>query len=151
MVNHIHELEHMLDRAIGFDRVFNRLHQVGKQAQTQGYPPYNILKTDENCYQIEVAVAGFSQDEIEIEVKEGNLIVNGKQGDKTDVEYLHKGIAGRTFSRSFTISDDVVVKGADLQNGILFIFLEHVIPEEKKPRKIEIGQVSDKQLLTEDK
>lgn len=152
-LNHIHNIEHMLDRAIGFDRMFDRLHRVGQSAPSQGYPPYNILKTDETAYQIELAVAGFHQDEIEIEVKEGTLIVNGKQGDsKTEgVEYLHKGIAGRSFSRTFTLSDDVVVKGADLQNGILFIFLEHVIPEEKKPRKIEIGNVSDKQLLTEDK
>ena len=149
MPNHIHNLEQMLDRAIGFDRMFDRLHQVG-QHQSQGYPPYNILKNSETQYQIELAVAGFNQDEIEIEVKEGTLVISAKQDEKEGTQYLHKGIAARSFSRTFTLSDDVVVKGADLQNGILFVFLEHIVPEEKKPRKIEIGQVSDKQLLTED-
>lgn len=131
---------------IGFDRVLNRMHQ-----QTPGqsnYPPYNIVKVDENSYAIELAVAGFEEHELDIQLKEGVLYVEGEKETENDEEtqYLHKGISNRTFRRSFTLSDTIVVKGANLDHGLLIVNLENVIPEEKKPRKIAIGG-EDKKLL----
>ena len=129
---------------IGFDRVLNRMHQ-----QTPGqsnYPPYNIIKVDEDNYAIELAVAGFFEDEIDIVLKDGILYVDGKKGENEEGKYLHKGISARAFRRSFTLSDTIVVRGADLSQGILTIDLENVIPEEKKPRKIAIGN-TEKELL----
>ena len=130
---------------IGFDRVLNRMHQQ-TPGQSNNYPPYNIVKVDEDNYAIELAVAGFFDNEIDIEVKDGILYVEGKKGDHDEGEYLHKGISARAFRRSFTLSDTIVVRGADLSQGILTIDLENVIPEEKKPRKIAIGN-TEKELL----
>jgi len=122
---------------IGFDRVLDRM-----TATTPGqnnYPPYNIVKTEENSYALELAVAGFSEDDIEIEVKEGILSIEGcKDADGEERSYLHRGISSRQFKRTFTLSDTMVVNGANFVNGVLTIELENVIPEEKKPRKIEI-------------
>lgn len=148
-MTHFEHIENLLDRAIGFDHAFNRLHNI--QQNQGGYPPYNIVKDGDEKYAVEIAVAGFNRDDIEIELKEGNLIVSGKKAEeKVEKSFVHKGIGTRAFTRTFTLSDDVVVKGADLDNGILVIELERIIPEEKKPRKIEIGKVSEKQLLTEE-
>ena len=124
---------------IGFDKMVNKFAQ-----QTSGqsnYPPYNIVKVDADNYIIEIAVAGFFENELDIELKDGILNVEGKKSDDIDMNhsYLHKGISARHFRRSFTLSDTIVVRGADLNNGILTIDLENVIPEEKKPRKIAIG------------
>lgn len=131
---------------IGFDNVLNKLSSVAP-GQTN-YPPYNILKTDENFYQLELAIAGFSRDDLEIEVKDGTLTVSGKKENEEDNKYLHKGISTRAFRRTFTLADTIIVNGADLVDGILTIELENVIPEEKKPRKIAIGGSSaDKKLL----
>ena len=136
---------------IGFDRVLNRM-QNSTPGQTN-YPPYNIVKIDENNYTIEIAVAGFDESEIEVELKEGVLHVFAeKQTSPDESEYLHKGISARAFRRSFTLSDTIIVNGADLVNGILAIELENVIPDEKKPRKIDIGKKGKsgkKTLLTE--
>ena len=99
----------------------------------------NIRKDEEDKYTIEMAVAGFSQDDLEVELKEGVLTIRSKT-DKDEKDYLHRGIARRAFSRSFTLSDDMIVKGADLVNGMLTIDLEKIVPEEKKSRLIEIGQ-----------
>jgi molecular chaperone IbpA len=122
---------------IGIDRVFDRMHQ---QTPGQGnYPPYNIAKVDDDHYVIEIAVAGFTESELDVEVKDGVLFVEGKKEDDDQTEYLHKGISARQFKRSFTLSDTIVVKGAAYNNGILTIDLENVIPEEKKPRKIKIS------------
>lgn len=122
---------------IGIDRVFDRMHQ---QTPGQGnYPPYNIAKVDDDHYVIEIAVAGFIESELDVEVKDGVLFVEGKKEDDDQTEYLHKGISARQFKRSFTLSDTIVVKGAAYNNGILTIDLENVIPEEKKPRKIKIS------------
>jgi len=147
-MTHFEHIENLLDRAIGFDHAFNRLQNIPQTSG--GYPPYNIIRDDEN-YKVELAVAGFNKDEIEIELKEGNLTITGKKAEDESKFFVHKGIGTRAFTRTFTLSDDVVVKGADLNNGILSIDLERIIPEEKKPRKIEIGTVSDKEFLTEDK
>ena len=106
-----------------------------------GYPPYNIRKIDETQYVIEIALAGFSKKDIEVEVTEGNLAIRSKEEKETngDDSFVHKGIAKRSFLRSFKLSDDIIVKGADLKDGMLIINLEKVIPEEKKPRLIQIG------------
>lgn len=137
---------------VGFDRIFDRMHTLNALQTKQGnYPPYNIIKTAENLYEVEIAVAGFSRDEITIEVKDGVLTVEGTRDTESDteIEFVHKGIAERNFTRTFTLSDTVVVKSADMNNGILSITLENIIPEEKKPRRIEIG-TSEPQLLMED-
>ena len=123
--------------SIGFDRMFDNLMNV-PTAST--YPPYNIVKNDDDKFTLEIAVAGFSKDEIEIEFKENILKIESKsrpEGDD-DKEYLHKGISNKRFQKAFTLSDDVVVNGADMKDGILKIDMERIIPEEKKPRLIEI-------------
>lgn len=130
---------------IGLDKILNKMH-ASTPGQTNNYPPYNIIKVDENNYTIDIAVAGFLEDEINIEVREGVLHVEGKKEDQEEVHYLHKGISTRSFCRSFTLSDTIVVRGADLSHGMLYIDLENVIPEEKKPRKIPIGN-TEKELL----
>jgi len=151
MTNFQH-IENLMDRAIGFDKLFDTMHRLNSTPQASGYPPYNIIK-DGDKYTVELAVAGFKRDEIEIELREDTLFIKGSK-DKTEdkTQYVHKGIGTRSFQRSFTLSDDVLVRGADMSDGILYIALERVIPEEKKPRKIEIGHtvVDDKQLLTEE-
>lgn len=136
---------------IGFDRVLHKM-QNSTPGQTN-YPPYNIVKLDEDRYTIELAVAGFDEDEIDVSIKEGVLeVIAEKAAHRDEGEYLHKGISARAFRRAFTLSDTIIVNGADLVNGILSIELENVIPEEKKPRKINIGKQSasgKKTLLTE--
>jgi len=125
--------------SIGFDRMFDKLFDESSVATTN-YPPYNIVKVDDSNYVIEVAIAGFSKDEIEIETKENILTIKSQsrpEGDD-DKQYLHKGISNRAFTRAFTLSDDVVVKGATFENGLLNVELERIIPEEKKPRLIKI-------------
>jgi len=129
--------------SVGFDRMIDRLFdEVTSGANTHpNYPPYNIIKTSDTDYAIQVAVAGFNKDDIEIETKENTLVVKSKEKDGElvdEVEYLHKGISARAFTRSFTIADDVEVKGASYENGLLVITLERIIPEAKKPRLIEI-------------
>ena len=124
--------------SIGFDRMFDRL--FDENVATTNYPPYNIVKIDDSNYTIEIAIAGFNKDEIEIETKENILSIKSQSrpdGDD-DKEYLHKGISNRAFKRTFQISDDVVVKGATFENGLLNVELERIIPEEKKPRLIKI-------------
>ena len=137
----IRDFERAFQASIGFDSFFSRLFDVdsGATAST-GYPPYNIKKTGEFAYQIEMALAGFSKDELQVEVADGTLSIKTVPSEKEeDKDFLHRGIAKRQFSRRFTLSDDVVVKGADLYNGLLTIDLERVIPEEKKPREIPIN------------
>ena len=134
------DLERFMGLSIGFDSMFNRLMNfpTGSQ-QNSGYPPYNIRKVDDYNYVIELALAGFSEDDIEVEVADGTLSVRSKEDKDTDTtQYVHRGIAQRSFSRSWTLSDDMVVKGAEFQNGLLNISLEKVVPEEKKPRIVPI-------------
>lgn len=138
--------------AVGFDRIFNRLHSLNELQTKQGnYPPYNIIKRGEDRYEVEIATAGFLEGEISIEVADGVMTVEGKkQASEVQHEYVHKGIAERDFVRKFTLADTIQVRGAEMANGILTIVLENVIPEHKKPRKIEIGR-SAMEFLTEDK
>ena len=132
---------------IGFDKMLNKL-SATTPGQTN-YPPYNIIKTEENHYELQLAIAGFSKDELEIEVKDGVLHIEGRK-DVEDVKtYLHKGISARAFRRTFTLADTIVVNGADLADGILTITLENIIPEEKKAKKIAIGSQPKQELLTE--
>ena len=128
---------------VGFDRLFSLLDQVnGLDAATSSYPPYNIERTDENAYRITVAVAGFTDSELSLEVKESTLTIRGekqvKEGEKAG-EVLYQGIAARTFERRFQLADHVEVKGASLQDGLLHVDLKREIPEAMKPRRIPIG------------
>ena len=136
---------------IGFDNVFTQLDRVRQLPQTN-YPPYNIRKgSTEDTFLIELAVAGFGEDDLTITVKENNLTVVGDIGDK-DEGFVHQGISQRKFSRNFVLADDVVIKGSDLTNGILTIYAERIVPEEKKARTIEIGRLpssTKKQFLAE--
>jgi molecular chaperone IbpA len=121
--------------------------------QTNNYPPYNIVKIEDHKYELQIAIAGFKINELDIELKDGVLQIEGKKEVEETKNYLHKGISARAFRRAFTLADTIVVKGADLADGILTINLENIIPEEKKPRKILIGHnTSSKEelgLLTE--
>lgn len=128
--------------SVGFDRMMNLLESApGSVTEQNGYPPYNIEKLDQDTYQITMAVAGFAEDEIEIEAREDTLHVSGRISDdktETDRNFLYRGIAGRSFKRSFQLADHVKVEGARLENGLLHVDLKREIPEEKKPRKIEV-------------
>ena len=125
---------------VGFDRMTQLMDAaMTKPEQVDGYPPYNIEKQGDDKYRITLAVAGFEPDDIDISVKENSLVVSGKADtvDK-DKAFLHRGIAGRAFERSFQLADHLVVNGADMKNGLLHVDLERVVPEELKPRRIEI-------------
>ena len=140
---------YLIPSAIGFDRIFDMIDNLDVK-KPQSYPPYNIVRFDEDNYQIQIAVAGFSPEELDIEVKENQLTVNGaiSSAYTSDVQFLHHGLASRDFSHTFKLSDTIVVKSADVQNGVLMIDLENIVPEEKKPRKIPI---ENKPLLTSEK
>ncbi len=122
---------------VGYDRLFDMLDQVADTSQ--GYPPYNIERTDETHYRISVAVAGFAEKDLTVDVRDGVLSVAGKHEDSDKPSYLHRGIAGRAFERRFQLAEHVEVKGARLENGLLHVDLERVVPEEKKPRRIPIN------------
>lgn len=128
---------------IGFDEHFNKLARLQTELSktSQSYPPFNIKKVGDNKYTIEMAVAGFSKSDIDIEFAEDKLTVKGEIKDDATQEWLHKGIANRNFTRTFALNEHVVVIGADLQNGMLSINLERILPENKKTRKIEIGLI----------
>jgi molecular chaperone IbpA len=132
---------------VGFDRLFSLLDQATGLESAPSYPPYNIERTGENAYRITVAVAGFAEPELSIEVKENTLTIRGekqaKQNEK-DGEVLYQGIAARAFERRFQLADHVVVKGAALENGLLHVDLVREIPEAMKPRSIPIGNSSAK-------
>ena len=142
---------------VGFDHLFNELEHVARHANDH-YPPHNILKTGETDYLIELAVAGFSRGELSIEVKDRTLTVIGEHESKGR-EYIHRGISTKKFKRTFRLSEHVQVNGADLKDGVLSIELKYVVPEELRPRKINIGHYEEltndttntdtKQLLTE--
>ena len=139
-----YDLTPFLRSTVGFDRLFNELVDSATKLETGGYPPYNIERTDENQYEITLAVAGFSEDELEIEVVDRDLRVSGRKDtdENSEREFLHQGIAGRNFDRRFRLAEHVLVSGAELKNGLLTIALEREIPEAKKPRKIGIGDKS---------
>ena len=134
-------LNQLTPYAVGFDRQFNRLNDYIKhQQQSTGFPPYNIQKVKDFEYEIEMALAGFSKEDIEVEVADGVLTIRSvKENDDVDDEWtLHRGISYRKFNRKFTLADDIVVSNAKLENGLLKISLEQIIPEEKKPRLITV-------------
>jgi len=127
---------------VGFDRLAELLDSAASAESAQGYPPYNIEQIDENTYRVELAVAGFSEDDLDIEVRENVLSISGRKPDGNDEggrNFVHRGIAERAFERRFHLADHVAVRGAQLANGLLVIELQREIPEALKPRKIEIG------------
>ena len=135
------DLQKVMGHTIGFDTIFDRLFDMDL-TRDSGYPPYNIRKINEYQYSIELALAGFSKEDIEVEVTDGQLAIRSKEDIKKDdsnESFVHKGIAKRSFMRTFSLSDDIIVKGADLKDGMLIVELEKVIPDEKKPRLIQIG------------
>ena len=141
---------------VGFDHLFNELEFTAKHAQDH-YPPHNIIKTSDEDYLIELAVAGFSSEGINVEVHQRTLTVTGEHVKKGR-EYIHRGISTKKFKRTFRLSENVQVHGADIQDGILAIQLKYVIPEDQRPRKINIGKneesknathTNTSQLLTE--
>ena len=128
--------------AVGFDRVFDDMFKyIEHNTSSTGYPPYNIIKEGEK-FQIELALAGVDKKDLEITVAEGVLTVEHKPAGEQDLgnswDWIHKGIAQRNFKRNFTLSDDIVVQGSRMENGMLYIDLERIIPEEKKPKTIAI-------------
>jgi molecular chaperone IbpA len=136
--------------AIGFDRLASMVDAAATSADVS-YPPYNIEKTGEDSYRLSMAVAGFGPDDLELTAKDNTLIVTGKSADDTaKTEVLYRGIAGRAFDRRFVLADHIVVEGASLQNGLLYINLKRVVPEALKPRRIAInaGTSEPAQLAT---
>jgi molecular chaperone IbpA len=133
---------------IGFEEMFNRLSSLQNMKTTGNYPPYNIIQENEVECIIEMAVAGFSENDLDIEVANNKLTITGKKDVKLDdAKYRHQGIAYRNFTHSFALADHIEVNGASVNDGVLRIYLEQQIPEEFKPKKIEI--TSDAQFLTE--
>lgn len=126
---------------VGFDSLLNELDSAVRQASDH-YPPHNILKTGDNNYLIELAVAGFSKDELSIEVKDRILTIIGEHQTKGR-EYIHRGISTKKFKRTFRLSEHVHIHGADFKDGILSIELKYVVPEEMRPRKITIGHYEE--------
>jgi molecular chaperone IbpA len=144
---------------VGFEDQFNRFAKLHDDITKNipNYPPYNIRKTGDNAYAIEIAVAGFAKQDIEIEFVDDKLIVKGTTHDDQG-DYIFKGIAGRNFTRTFALNDQIEIKGAEIFNGMLQIALEKIIPEHKKPKKIEVKEAgetpkssNEKELLLEDK
>ena len=125
---------------IGFDPILNELERIHSAGRSQdNYPPHNVVKIDNDNFNIELAVAGFSEEDISVEVKDGILLIKGQNSEDDDREYAHKGISSRKFEKSFRLSEFVVIDGANLMNGILVVNARVEVPEERRPRKIEIG------------
>jgi len=134
--------------SVGFDRVFDHFESMfnddfGLRVPSINYPPYNIVEVSKNKYSIEVALAGYNKKDIDVSVEDGQLTIRSKKSDKDeskdeDGNTIYKGIAKRYFERTFTLSDDVEIKGAELKDGLLTVSLEKIIPESKKPKTIDI-------------
>jgi len=122
---------------IGFNRELSRLNHAHK-INSQSYPPYDLLKLDEDTYRISIAVAGFSKDNIDVSIDNGTLIIKGEIVEVIDAEVVHKGIAGRKFVRSFALGEYMEVTGAEMKDGMLHINVDRVVPEEKKPKTIKV-------------
>lgn len=140
LTSNMFNYDRLLPAALGFDHVFATLDNAAHllTSTSTSFPPVNIVKTGDYTYSVELAVAGYKQDEIDITSEKNSLKITGKKTEKDEREYLAKGIAGRSFARQFVLSDTVVVRDAALADGILSIHLENVIPEEQKARKITI-------------
>ena len=129
---------------LGFDTLFDSLNRIDEVRSRQpSYPPYNVVKKDDNHYLIEIAIAGFTKEDIDLTLEKGVLTIEGeKKSEKKDNIYIHQGISARAFRRSFTLADTIKVVGADVVNGMLVIGLENVVAEEDKPQKINLGEFS---------
>ena len=130
--------------SVGFDRLFDMLENDNFGGEN--YPPFDLIKEDENRFRIEIAVAGFRSDEIEITSQQNQLLVRGQKSNEDSSNYVHRGIANRSFERRFALADHIQVRGADLRDGMLAIELVREIPEAMKPRKIEIGGSKPEQI-----
>ena len=128
--------------SVGFDRLFDMLENSNFGGEN--YPPFDLIKVDDNRYRIEIAVAGFGKDEIELTSQQNQLLVRGQKADENGSNYVHRGIANRSFERRFALADHIQVRGADLKDGMLAIELVREIPEAMKPRRIEIGGAQPK-------
>jgi len=127
--------------SVGFDRLFDMLEN--NNFGGENYPPFDLIKLDDNRYRIEVAVAGFRKDEIEITSQQNQLLISGQKSEESGSNYVHRGIANRSFERRFALADHIQVRGADLKDGMLSIELVREIPEAMRPRKIEIGDQAE--------
>ncbi len=126
--------------SVGFDRVQRLMDAASQAEQSSAYPPYNIEQLGDDGYRVTLAVAGFAEGDLDITLTDRTLVVSGKMSDpEGEQTYLHRGIAGRAFERRFELADHIQVKGASLENGLLHVELERVIPESQKPRKIDIA------------
>ncbi len=133
------DLSPLYRSVVGFDRMAALL-ETAATSEASGYPPYNIARTDENAYRIELAVAGFRPEELNIEVKENRLAISGRKAANDEVKtYLHRGLAERNFERRFQLADYVVVTDADLADGLLTVSLKRELPEALKPRRVQIN------------
>ena len=136
LFDNLNQLNHY---AVGFDRVFDRLNDYASQQSTSNtFPPYNIRKDGDFNFEIELALAGFGKKDIEVEVADGVLTIRSVKENEDSDDVIHRGISYRKFIRKFTIADDIVVNSAKLDNGLLRVSLERVVPEEKKPRLIDV-------------
>ena len=131
----------VLNQTLGFEKFFRDVEEILNDTKpVTNFPPHNIIKASDNKYVVELAVAGFSKEEIDIHVQDNTLVIKGEKQEGTpNLEYLHRGIGGRSFTKTITIADTIEVKGAEYKDGILRVGLENIVPEHKKPRKIEIG------------
>lgn len=134
---------------VGFDRLFDLLENNSFGQGSENYPPFDLIKVDENHYRVMLAVAGFGRDEIDITAQQNQLIVSGKKADDEGVDYIHRGIANRQFERQFGLADFIKVAEADLKDGLLSIDLIREIPEAMKPKRISIGGTQPKQEAIE--
>ncbi|MBA4759096.1 Hsp20 family protein [Sphingosinicella sp.] len=143
------DLTPLLRSSIGFENLSRLAEFAARGDEGGGYPPYNIEKTGDNAYRIQMAVAGFAESELDITVQENTLIVTGKtaETENGDRQFLHRGIAKRAFERRFQLADVIKVTGANYEHGLLNIDLVREIPEEKKPRKVVIGGQSGPQVI----
>jgi molecular chaperone IbpA len=130
--------------SIGFDQLQSLLDSATREASAPSFPPYNIETTGENEYRISMAVAGFAESDLSIEVNQNVLTISGTRTEKEDTHYLHQGIAGRSFERRFQLAEHVEVKGASLVNGLLHVDLVRQVPEQLKPRQIAITSTATK-------
>jgi len=146
----------LFHQTLGFEKFIHDVESILNDTRpVNNFPPHNIIKLDDNKYVVELAVAGFGKDDIDIQVQENTLTIKGEKIEGTpNLEYLHRGIGTRSFTKTITIADTIEVKGAEYKDGILRVGLENIIPEHKKPRKIEISnelKTFQPQLLQEEK
>ena len=156
MVLHNLNFDPFHSRTVGFERIFDRLSRIAESYEgtpTSTYPPYNIHRHGDDKFDIEIAVAGFQEEELDIEYKDNELTVEGKKKEEDETDYVHKGIANRSFKKVWHIEDHTEVVGAQLEHGLLKVSLEKIVPEELKPKKIKINKKqerrSSKELLQE--